>query len=140
MSTTTTAVSTARIKLSSTEVEALMDPVIGNALCFAGQDCDPLYEDTADALREGPQALRLQVEAVAQKLTRWATVLAELERGELTPEPWLIDEVREEASSQANNVRYEEETAELPYSKWLDVLNALAERLEGALVGAEVMA
>jgi hypothetical protein len=67
-------------------------------------------------------------------------VLAELERGELTPEPWLIDEVREEASSQADNVRYEEETVELPYSKWLDVLNRLAERLEGALVGSEVTA
>jgi hypothetical protein len=137
MSTTTAAPT---IKVDSTEVETLMDPVIGNALVGAGQDCDTLYEETTDALREGPQALRLQVEAVVQKLTRWATVLAELERGELTPEPWLVDEVREEASSQADNVRYEEETVELPYSKWLDVLNRLAERLEGALVGAEVPA
>ncbi len=137
MSTTTAA---RTIRLDSTEVETLMDPVIGNALVGAGEDCDTLYEETTDALREGPQALRLQVEAVVQKLTRWATVLAELERGELTPEPWLVDEVRGEASSQADNVRYEEETAELPYSKWLDVLTRLAERLEGALVGSEVTA
>jgi len=83
-----------RIKLDSIELESLMDKVVGNALGGAGQDCDPYYSDTAEALKEGPHALRPQVEAVAQDLARWAMVLQQLENSALVAEPWLIERIR----------------------------------------------
>ena len=47
-----------RIKVDSTEVETLMDTVIGNSLVGASQGCDPCYDDNKKALDEGPHAFR----------------------------------------------------------------------------------
>ena len=138
--------------LADTEVESLMDKVVGTALGGAGQDCDPYYSDT---FKEGPHSFRPQVEAVAQDLAPWATVLQQLENSVLVAEPWIIEQIR----GSARDIDLGPEDSEYPKdaataAEWREIyarnalhfaaLNAVADRLTAsvpqALVGAEVPA
>lgn len=86
---------------------------------------------------------REHLEAARLTLECWITVLQQLENGELVAAPWMIEEVRGSADAlDPGEHDCDESCADYCVSegKRRAALHALADRLEGALVGAEVPA
>jgi hypothetical protein len=130
------------INVTAEEVETFrVDPYFHGTMSI-GYAVDVVAFDknmTARSLREHREYL----EAARPTLERWITVLQQLENGVLVAAPWIIEEVRGSADAlDPGEYDCDESCADQCASEAerRAALYALADRLEGALAGAEVPA
>jgi hypothetical protein len=123
------------------ELAVRMDPY-WMAMAVHNNDIEEFDDDLELSTGEHIQWL----EGCQANIERWITVLRQLDNGELAAEPWLIEAIREEVVRLDEDHPNGHECADycreihVATTRRSAVMTALADRLEAALVGAEVPA
>jgi adenosyl cobinamide kinase/adenosyl cobinamide phosphate guanylyltransferase len=131
------------INVTAEEVETFrMDPYYHGMMSITYAVDGEAFDDNWErSIREHREWL----EAAQPMLERWVTVLRQLEDGVLPAEPWIIEAVRENAVGLHNDTIIDGHACDgscncADIAQRSAELHALADRLEGALVGSGVPA